>query len=452
MLKEKFRIFQSRIRHALLPASILLVYAFLLSWIDSDAVSYLLNLVLAFVAVSAISIVCAQRKRELQISNACAKQLLVEAAIAVKRAEDVNLAKAKFLAAASHDLRQPVHAQNLFLGMLARTELTQTQQEIVANLNAAAIDSGNMLNALLEFSRIEAGLIKPHNQAVRIQPLLQKLKEEFAPLASAKGVIYRTHASDLFVKTDPILIEIILRKLIANAILYTDSGWVLVAARKRGNQVLFEVRDTGVGIDTTKQQEVFQVFKRLEPPQRDGCKGLGLGLVIADGLALVLGAALTFTAAHRRGSIFRISLPITDGIMTNAEPHMEHMTDESCNGRALLIEDNVNMRGYMHDLLLHWGCKCDAATSVDDALALARANKPNFLISDYRLNESRNGIEAIAEIRALLGAALPAMLITGDTTPERVAEARANNIHLLHKPLSASELRQEIMQLLRPVK
>jgi CheY-like chemotaxis protein len=127
---------------------------------------------------------------------------------------------------------------------------------------------------------------------------------------------------------------------------------------------------------------------------------------------------------------------------------MEYVSKQFFNGRALLIEDNINMRAYMQDLLRHWGCQCDAAVSVDDALALARANKPDFLISDYRLNELLNGIEAIVTLRELLGSNIPAMLVTGDVTPEREAEARANNIHLLHKPLSVNELHRGLMMML----
>ena len=361
-------------------------------------------------------------------------------------AERANLAKSKFLAAASHDLRQPVHAQGLFLEVLSRTELNTQQSELVTSARAASEASSDLLNALLDLSRIEAGVIEPQLQPFRLQPLLNKIENELAPQADAKNIVYRSRETHLSVQTDPVLLELILRNLVSNAIRYTTNGGVLVACRTHGSQAVVEVWDTGVGIAPEHQQGVFREFHQLGNPERDRRKGLGLGLAIADGLARTLGHALTLSSIPQRGSVFRLTVPI-DNTIPVAQVAMSQSKTRLLNARLLVIDDDAVVRDGMLRLLRDWGGECEGAESIEKALLLAQQNPPDVVISDYRLCEHRTGVEAIAAVRALLGNSLPALLITGDTAPERLREAQASGIPILHKPVSPHKLYRRLIEL-----
>ena len=357
-----------------------------------------------------------------------------------REAEDANRAKSKFLAAASHDLRQPIHAQGLFLEVLARSKLSAAQYDALANARATWQASAEMLDTLLDFSRIEAGVVEPQMQTFALQPLLNKLENELAPQADAKGIVYRSRETRLAVRSDPALVALILRNLVSNAIRYTDSGGVLVACRTRGAEVLIEVWDTGIGIEPSQQQEVFREFHQLGNAERDRRKGLGLGLAIAQGLARALGHALSLVSEPRRGSVFRLRLPIAQDAAASAVPDADAGSTRVFDVRVLVIDDDESVRAGMRQLLSAWGCACDVADTIEEAQALARAHPPDVVISDYRLRGQRTGAEAIAALRAEFGADLPALLITGDTAPERLREARASGVPLLHKPVSPDQL------------
>ncbi|MDO8990771.1 MAG: ATP-binding protein [Sideroxyarcus sp.] len=361
-------------------------------------------------------------------------------------ADDANMAKSKFLAAASHDLRQPIHAQGLFLEVLSRTEQTPHQQELVASARAASEASGELLNALLDFSRIEAGVIEPNLQPFRLQPLLNKIENELAPQADTKDIVYRSRETQLVVRTDPMLLERILRNLVSNAIRYTERGGVLVACRRHGAKAVLEVWDTGIGIAPEHQAEVFREFHQLGNPERNRNKGLGLGLAIAEGLARTLGHELTLYSEPQRGSVFRLTLDIDETIPA-VQAAMSQSKSRLLNARLLVIDDDEIVRSGMLHLLRDWGCECEAAESIEEALALARLHRPDVVISDYRLREQRTGVEAIAALRAMLGQSLPALLITGDTAPQRLREAQASGIPLLHKPVAPGKLYRRLVEL-----
>ncbi|CAN7663866.1 hybrid sensor histidine kinase/response regulator [Variovorax sp. LjRoot290] len=357
-----------------------------------------------------------------------------------RAAEEANLAKSRFLAAASHDLRQPIHAQGLFLEVLARSKLSAGQYDALANARATWQASAEMLDTLLDFSRIEAGVVEPQMQSFHLQPLLNKIENELAPQADAKGIVYRSRETDAAVHSDPALVGLILRNLVSNAIRYTERGGVLVGCRARGDQLLVEVWDTGIGIEPTQHQAIFREFHQLGNAERDRRKGLGLGLAIAQGLARALEQQLSLVSKPGRGTVFRLSLPVAlIGVVAGSAdtaPSAARVFDV----RVLVIDDDESVRTGMRQLLGAWGCACDVADSIEEAQALARAHPPGLVISDYRLRELRTGAEAIAALRAEFGAELPALLITGDTAPQRLREARATGVPLLHKPVLPSEL------------
>lgn len=361
-----------------------------------------------------------------------------------QKAEEANLAKSKFLAAASHDLRQPVHAQELFLEVLARSELSPVQHKVLGNARTASQASAQMLNTLLDFSRIEAGVVEPQRSAFRLQPLLNKLEKELGSQADAKDIVYRYRDTSLAVYSDPALLELMLRNLITNAIRYTHQGGLLIACRKRDEHVQIEVFDTGIGIAPEQQAEIFREFHQLGNPERDRVKGLGLGLAITDGLANSLQHGLSVVSQPGRGSVFRIRLPLASTDLDDnvfALPDRTPLKADNLQGlRVLVIEDDAIVRRGMVQLLEDWGCECRDAEYIEQALQHVTGWRPQILISDYRLRDNQTGTQAIELLREALGKTTPALLITGDTGPDRLREARNSGVPLLHKPVSPAKL------------
>jgi len=371
---------------------------------------------------------------------------------AQREAAAANTAKSKFLAAASHDLRQPVHALGLFLEVLGRGPLSLAQRQVLSSARKASEASAEMLNTLLDFSRIEAGVVEPQRKAFALQPLLNKIENELAPQADAKSITYRSRETDVVVWSDPALVDLILRNFVSNAIRYTHRGGVLVGCRRRGGEAVIEVWDTGIGIAQDHQADVFREFHQLGNAERDRRNGLGLGLSIAFGLARTLGHRLSLSSEPERGSVFRLTVPVSD-----APPAaLERPASGAGEGRVfprtrvLVIDDDDAVRMGMVGLLTDWGFECDAVESIEAALALARTRPPGLVISDYRLRGAETGAEAIIALRAAVGWPLPALLVTGDTAPERLREARATGVALLHKPVAPADLHRRLVEVLIP--
>ena len=411
------------------------------------------------IAVMYVAVLLAQARNSSLATRAAIElrfenlELMHKAEAAQLEAEHANTAKSKFLAAASHDLRQPIHAQGLFLDVLSRTPLNAQQRELVSNISATSAASAEMLNTLLDFSRIEAGVVNPRVESFRLQQVLNKIEREFEPQADAKALAYRSRETPLVVQSDPALVELILRNLVSNAISYTDQGGLLVACRKRGQQAVLEVWDTGMGIAPEQQAEVFKEFHQLGNPERDRRKGLGLGLAIAQGLAKTLGHDLRLQSKPQRGSVFRLTLALAPiarvSQLKTATSGLVLASNDLMHGvHVLVIDDDEAVLSAMALLLQNWGCEVDTASSIEQALVLAQLQAPDVLISDYRLRSLRTGAQAIAEVRSLLGTAVPALLITGDTAPERLREALSVGVPLLHKPLAPGDLHQALVKLL----
>jgi signal transduction histidine kinase len=385
-------------------------------------------------------------KLQVETENAQAAHQKAEAAR--QEAELANAAKSKFLAAVSHDLRQPIHAQGLFLGALSLTKLDAHQQDILTNASAASKSSVSMLNTLLDFSRIEAGVVKPNLQSFNLQPLFNKIEREFVSQADEKGISYRSRETTLIVHSDPMLVELILRNFVSNAIRYTEHGGILVVCRKRGETAVLEVWDTGIGIDVADQEIVFREFLQLANPERDRQNGLGLGLSIAQGLARALNLNLSLSSTLHKGSVFRLFLPIA--IEQAVKEHRVEDTPKLfINLRVLVIDDDEIVQKGMQTLLRDWGCECHVAGSIEEAIERAQLQTPDLVICDYRLREHRTGIEAIQTLRGLLGDALPALLITGDTGPDRLRDSLDSGIPLLHKPVTPNLLYQSVVNIVR---
>lgn len=379
----------------------------------------------------------------LRVESELARQATLEA-------EHANVSKSKFLAAASHDLRQPIHAQGLFLAALSNGALGARERAIVENAKAAAEASTEMLNTLLDFSRIEAGVISPKLRPTQLQRLFHKLERELAPLANDRHLIYRIRETPLTVLTDPTLLELVLRNLISNSIRYTEQGGLLVACRRQGAWLTIGVYDTGIGIPEHQQRDVFKEFHQLGNPERDRRKGLGLGLAIAEGLSSSLGYSLRLSSKVGRGSTFSIVLP--ESAICDHMPHDsaedEVRLDEaaSLSMTVLVIDDDEAIRSGMHSLLSGWGCAPLSAEGLEEAMVLCAEARPDAIICDYRLRDGQVGSEVIRALREHLGWMVPCVLVTGDTAPERIREAANSGVPLLHKPMRPDDLRHFLVK------
>lgn len=388
-------------------------------------------------------------------------------------AEDANRAKSVFLAAASHDLRQPIHALGLFLGALDRRSMDPRQTDTLAGADRSLKASREMLDALLDFSRIEAGVVHAKAEPFLLQPRLFRLVSEFGHQADEQGLVLRLRDTTLAVHADPMLVERILRNLLTNALRYTGRGGVLIGVRRRRNPVaqcpdtiVIEVWDTGDGIDVADQAHVFREFYQLSSKSaRDHRKGLGLGLAIVQGLCEAMGAQVTLSSRPGRGSVFRLKLSAApsgserrlqareryearlQSLPGSLVARMSH-TWRDKPLHVLLVEDHDDVRKGLALAVAGAGWEVRAVASIEAALDLLRDWRPDILVTDYRLAEERHGGDAVRLVREWMGAPqLPAIIITGDTAPDRLREARSVQAHLLHKPLAAESLIAAIDQL-----
>ena len=367
-------------------------------------------------------------------------------------AERASLAKSQFLAAASHDLRQPVHALGLFVSALrAVSGLPTAALRIVDRMEASTLAMGDLFSAILDISRLDAGVVEVRPQVFALQALLDRVCQDFSDEAAGKSIVIRKQLTRAIVFSDPHLVERILRNLVSNAIRHSDRGCVLVGCRKRGKMVRLEVWDTGVGISPENQQKVFQEYLQLQNPERDRARGLGLGLAIVRRLSELLDCELSLRSHVGRGSCFSICLPLTEvsPVSSLEATEVSHVIAEGA--LILVIDDEVAVREAMDALLTGWGYSVLTAASGDEALSVLAHGKesPRLIICDYRLRGEENGIEAIRSIQAECKQPIAAVLITGDTAEDRLIEAQASGLVLLHKPVHNSKLRAVIVNSMR---
>jgi len=364
--------------------------------------------------------------------------------------ELANLAKSRFLAAASHDLRQPVQALGLFVEQLHGHMKSAEGGRLVKRIDAAVAAMNELFNALLDISRLDAGVLNTEIAEFPVAGVLKRIESTFAAAAREKELSFRLVSSSAWVRSDPILLERILLNLVSNAIRYTAVGGVVVGCRRRGDTVRVEVWDSGPGIPEDQRRNIFGEFYRLAGRNTHG--GLGLGLAIVDRLCGLLAHPIELTSAVGKGSRFSITVPLAIAQATAVETHDAPpiAADVSSGKLVVVIDDDPLVLDGMGGLLRNWGCRVVSAASPDDILAgLAGHDVPDLIISDYRLGDGHSGINAIDELRASFGAPIPAFLISGDTAPERLREAQESGHHMLHKPVRPMKLRAMVSQLLR---
>jgi len=381
---------------------------------------------------------------KLQQESAAAHLARIEAEAARDAAQMANAAKSKFLAAASHDLRQLVHAMSLFLEAMTRSGLSPQQQEINRNAQMASQVTRDMLNSLLDFSKVDAGVIKSAPRDFHLQPLFVQLEKEFSNLTDEKNLVYRKSETALAVFADPVLAAQILRNLISNALRYTEKGGIFIGCRLRKNGgaklVVVEVWDTGIGIPAEQRGKIFGEFYQLGNPERDRQKGLGLGLAIVKGIAKTMGVEVTLASAPGKGSVFRLHLPLAQNAITDNLPGEPELVADLGGMHVLVVDDDRMVLDAMRTLLSGWHCSVVVAESIEEAMSGLGERVPDLVISDYRLREGVTGHDVIAALREKIKTDLPCIIITGDTAPDRLREAVAMDAVLLHKPVTPNEL------------
>jgi signal transduction histidine kinase len=360
-------------------------------------------------------------------------------------AEIANRSKTQFFAAAGHDLRQPLHAMGLFAAALTEKVRDPEVLHVVNSINASVDALEGLFNELLDISKIDSGVLKANPTHFELGAMLDRLRMDFEPEAFERGLALRIVPTTVYLFSDPVLVERILRNLVSNAIRYTKTGGVLVGTRRRGRDVSLEVWDTGIGIPADQQARVFEEFYQLANPERNSKKGLGLGLSIVKRLVNLLGAQVDLRSVPGRGSVFKVRLPL--GVRPAPDPARKKKAATApgdLSGRVIVVvEDEAAVLEGMRVLLEGWGAEVVAGASIRETMAgvepLARA--PDLIVADYGLRDGNVGTQAIAALRERFKSQIPAIIVSGSTTAAHVDEAKAIDAHLLLKPVMPAKLR-----------
>jgi len=361
-----------------------------------------------------------------------------------EQAEHANMAKSKFLAAASHDLRQPLHALTLFTSTLNASSQTPKNKKIINQIDDSVHALENLFNALLDISKLDAGTMQPDVLDFNIQPIFARLKNNFEIQAKDKSLDIAFPDTNVTLRSDPSLLEQILRNFISNALHYTEHGEIRIECAPANDTVLINIIDTGIGIPKEQQQKIFEEFHQLNNPERDRNKGLGLGLSIVKRTADLLGHPIEVESEPGKGTTFTIS--VAKGDPDAVTHHVALKVDDTdipaFTGVFVVIDDENRILEGMENLFQTWGHEVITATDQEQALnKLQQAKqKPDGIIADYRLRLNRTGIEAIHAIQAQYGADIPALIITGDIAVEQLLEVNKSGIQVLHKPVAPVKL------------
>lgn len=361
-----------------------------------------------------------------------------------------ELAKTRFLAAAGHDMRQPLAAANLFIGALKFTKPTVEQNKIIQRLELAMSSFDNLLDALLNVSRLDAGMVKPEYKSINVTELLLLVEQSLAPIASDKRIrfkLYFTLCESLFVRSDIGLIQSVLMNLVSNSIKFTSKGGILVSARRRGNDVLFQVWDTGIGIESENKKRIFDEFYQINNQQRDRTRGLGLGLSIVKRALLLLGQEITCRSQLGRGSVFEFRLPLDVEACAMPEQSVAVIQEDDADQAAfvqgklfVVVEDDALVAEALSKSLAGMGGEVEIFHSAETALNHASIDDADYFIVDFMLCGTLNGIQFLNLLSQKLGKPVIAVIMTGDTSPNFVREAENCGWPVLHKPVSISKL------------
>ena len=396
------------------------------------------------------------RTEELHTTLRRLEQSNIDLVAAKETAELANLSKTRFLAAASHDVLQPLNAAHLSVSALAEVQTSDEGRKLVRQVERSLETMEDLLRTLLDISKLDAGVVQPEIGDVSLETLFSSLRSDFLPEAEKKGLSLKFRPVNVVVRSDRTLLRRILQNILSNALRYTRTGGVLVGTRHRGDIIRIDVADTGCGIPDDQREAVFEEFHRGTSTLGDGrlAGGLGLGLAIVRRMAAALGHPVTFSSKVGRGTIFHIDVPV--GMGTATEPAAGGADMERPRGyglfgtKVLLVENDADVLSAMTSLLERWQCLVRAATSTDDALDLLGDTDwvPDIIIADQHLDGGDLGTATIAEVRDYLGRPVPALIVTADGSELVAKAARAAGIELMRKPLKPAQLRALLAHLL----
>lgn len=375
------------------------------------------------------------------------------------KAQAADRAKSRFLAAASHDLRQPIHALSLFNSTLAalgeRGDVRSGDaRNLAGRVKSITANLSGLLNALLDVSRLDAGIVIAARQPVALARLFDDLHGEFLGKAEEYRLEWTIVDTGIWVDTDPMMLKRVLGNLLTNAFHYTDRGRVLLGCRRRGQNVEIQVLDTGIGVPSDQQDTIFDEFYQLNNPARDREKGLGLGLAIVRRTANLLGHPLRLVSVEGRGSLFSITVPSIAAPASMAAPAFQLPAPGSIH--VVVIDDDHDVLDAMDRLLTVLGCTTYSGKSASDVIQLLSAmtiggrHPIDLIIADYRLENGTTGLDATDALLTYLQQPVPAIILTGDTSPTVLKTISDSGHHLLNKPIDGDRLQQAINAALRP--
>jgi signal transduction histidine kinase/ActR/RegA family two-component response regulator len=363
-----------------------------------------------------------------------------------KEAEQASLAKSRFLAAASHDLRQPMHAISLYVESLKPQMQGRSAEDTLNKIERSIQGTVELFNAILDVTKLDAGVIQPTLAPVRIRKLFLHLAEEFAGEADSKNLSLRVRAPDIWIESDEILLERIFRNLLSNALHHTTRGGVLLCARPCQGRLRLQLWDTGRGIDPEHQPRIFDEFYQ-GTQETQTRHGLGLGLAIVRRLARLLGYPLQLDSRPGRGTVFSLDVPI----LANAPAYSDESDEDSrhvLNGRVLVVDDDPAVVDALGQLLQQWGMEVDLLHNLEQVRHALQA-APDLVLADYQLLSGETGLMVAEAVHARWGAQIPVILITGDTRTETIQTLRQSGFPILHKPVRANQLRVLLTRLLQ---
>ncbi|MGZ6014136.1 MAG: chemotaxis protein CheB [Phenylobacterium sp.] len=382
-----------------------------------------------------------------------ARKRAEDTAIAARsQAESANLGKSRFLAAASHDLRQPLQTLSLLQGLLAKRVKDVDALNLIARSDEALMAMSGMLNTLLDINQLEAGVIRPEITDFPIGDLLERLRIEFGYHAKAKGLDWRVAPCRLVVRTDPRLLDQMVRNLLSNAVKYTRKGGLLLGCRRRAGKLRIEVHDTGLGIPAGQLQAIFKEFHQLDNPARQLSRGLGLGLAIVQRLAALLGLEVDVRSRESRGSTFAIDVPLTPAgtrMAPKAAPRDFAQVTRK-HGSILIVEDDPALKESLELFLNAEGYRTSSAFDGEQAIRLVEQEglRPDLVIADYNLPKELTGLHVMARLRATLARSVPALILTGDISTGALREIAAQGYDHRTKPVTTGDLSQLVARLL----
>jgi Na+/proline symporter/signal transduction histidine kinase/CheY-like chemotaxis protein len=397
-------------------------------------------------------------ERELQEINETLEQRVQqrtqELREAIQAAVTANQSKTRFLAAASHDLLQPMNAARLFVSILRQQQDPEGEQaKLVMRVDRSLTAAEELLNALLDISKLDSGMYDPEPEVIAITDLFEQLRRRFKALAANRDLQLRTHPVEYHIFSDRNLLYRIIQNFLANAIRYTESGGVLLGCRVRGDQLKISVWDTGVGIDNSEAEAIFQEFHRLDYAQRLDEKGLGLGLAICDRIARMLGHDMDVRSRLGHGSCFSVTVPLVSPqtLKEQVRPAVAAGEQSKLDELAVLCIDNEpDILEGMNMLLDRWGCSVMLAEDQHQAAEQVRQmGVPGMVLVDYHLSDQANGLDVMEHLDNVLGTKLPAIVITADRSPELEEKVRKHHYGLLRKPIKPAALRALMTNMLK---